>query len=105
MVWVVWQDRRAIDVWDAGDQELRRTLGPGGDMDGDSTLIVPAAYNAQLREEHMQAIEALDREKQTNEAHVRSLAREQQHREALHPGASLAGFRLLLGPFVAGQPP
>jgi WD40 repeat protein/serine/threonine protein kinase len=43
-----------------------------------SALVVQAANNAQIRAEQKQTNDALDREKQTNEAHVRSLAREQR---------------------------
>jgi WD40 repeat protein/serine/threonine protein kinase len=43
-----------------------------------SALVVQAANTAQIRTEQMQTNAALDREKQTNDAHVRSLAREQR---------------------------
>ncbi len=38
LVWVVWPDKRTIDVWYPGDQAPRRTLYPGADLDGGDVL-------------------------------------------------------------------
>ncbi len=38
LVWVVWPDKRTIDVWYPGDQTPRRTLRPGADLDGGDIL-------------------------------------------------------------------
>ena len=37
-VWVVWPEKRTIDIWRAGDQASRQTLRPGEDLDGGDLL-------------------------------------------------------------------
>lgn len=38
LVWIVWPDKRVIDVWRPGDQKTHRTLHPGDDLDDEAIL-------------------------------------------------------------------